>query len=138
MMGETSLSEILFAVHQRTGAEVAVATGAETELVVAEYGPGPAPEVLAQLLNGSRFDFLIASSPDNPQKLDRVILSVRGSGVVPPLQPMQTVDELEPGPPVAANAPTQPAAANASPQAPANANGKDQQQMAADDHNAQD
>jgi hypothetical protein len=129
---KASLSEILFAVHQRTGADVAVAPGAEAEQVVAEYGPAPAPEVLAQLLNGSRFNFLIASSPDNPQKLDRVILSVRGSGVVTPLPPMQTVDEVEPGPPVAANAPTQPATANASPQAPAR--DKDQQQMAADDN----
>ena len=116
---KTSLSEILFAVHQRTGAEVAVAAGAETEQVVAEYGPGPAPEVLAQLLNGSRFNFLILSSPDNPQKLDRIILSLRGNGTVTPLAPMQTADEQEAGPPVAANLPNEPASANASPQAPA-------------------
>src|SRR5579863_1110937 len=115
---KSSLSEILFAVHQRTGAEVAVAAGAETEQVVAEYGPGPAPEVLAQLLNGSRFNFLILSSPDNPQKLDRVILSLRGNGTVTPLAPMQTADEQEAGPPVAANVP-EPASVNASPQVPA-------------------
>jgi hypothetical protein len=127
---KASLSEILLAVHQRTGAEVAVAAGAEAEQVVAQYGPGPAPEVLAQLLNGSRFNFLIAGSPDNPQKLDRVILSLRGSGVVTPLAPMETADAVEPGPPVATNAPAPPAAAPA-PE-------KNQPENGADNKNAQD
>jgi hypothetical protein len=116
-----SLSEILFAVHQRTGAEVAVAAGAEAEQVVADYGPGPAPEILARLLNGSRFNFLILSSPDDPQKLDRVILSVRGDGAVMPLAPMQRTEELQAEPPVATNVPNagnDPASANAQPQAP--------------------
>jgi hypothetical protein len=115
---KASLSEILFAVHERTGAEVAVAAGAETEQVVAEYGPAPAPEVLAQLLNGSRFNFLILSSPNNPQKLDRVILSLRGNGVVAPLQQMPTpAEDEEPNPPVATNPVNEPAVANA-PQSP--------------------
>jgi hypothetical protein len=116
---KASLSEILFAVHQRTGAEVAVAAGAETEQVVAEYGPAPAPEVLARLLNGSRFNFLILSSPDNPQKLDRVILSLRGNGAVVPLQQMPApAEEDEVSAPAAANPPNEPAVANAPPQPP--------------------
>src|SRR5580658_3429601 len=111
---KANLSEILFAVHERTGAEVAVAAGAETEQVVAEYGPAPAPEVLAQLLNGSRFNFLILSSPNNPQKLDRVILSLRGNGVVAPLQQVPTpAEDEEPNPPVATNPLNEPAVANA-------------------------
>jgi hypothetical protein len=115
---KANLSEILFAVHERTGAEVAVAAGAETEQVVAEYGPAPAPEVLAQLLNGSRFNFLILSSPNNPQKLDRVILSLRGNGVVAPLQQMSTpAEDEEPNPPVATNPVNEPGMANA-PQSP--------------------
>jgi hypothetical protein len=117
---KASLSEILFAVHQRTGAEVAVAAGAETEQVVAEYGPAPAPEVLARLLNGSRFNFLILSSPDNPQKLDRVILSLRGNGAVTPLPQIPTpAGEEDVSAPVAANPPNEPAVANAPPQPPA-------------------
>lgn len=116
---KASLSEILFAVHQRTGAEVAVAAGAETEQVVAEYGPAPAPEVLARLLNGSRFNFLILSSPDNPQKLDRVILSLRGNGAVVPLQQMPTpAEDDEVSAPAAANPPNEPGVANAPPPAP--------------------
>jgi antitoxin (DNA-binding transcriptional repressor) of toxin-antitoxin stability system len=91
---KVTLSEVLFAVQQRTGAEVSIAAGAEQEKVVAEIAPAPAPEVLARLLNGSKFNFLILSAVDDPQKLDRVILSTRAEGgfVAPPLAPMQAND----------------------------------------------
>lgn len=89
---KATLSEVLFAVHQRTGADIAIAAGAEQEKVVADLGPAPAPEVLTSLLNGSNFNFLIMSSPDNPQVLDRVILSQRAGGAVTPLAQMQTDD----------------------------------------------
>jgi hypothetical protein len=96
---KATLSEVLFAVHQRTGADIAIAAGAEQEKVVAELGPAPAPEVLASLLNGSTFNFLILSAPDNPRVLDRVILSQRGPGGGMPLPPMQTGDDGDiPGP----------------------------------------
>jgi hypothetical protein len=77
---KASLSEVLFAVHQRTGAEIAIPAGAEQERVMAELGPAPAPEVLAHLLNGSKFNFMILSSPKNPKALDQVILSPRAEG----------------------------------------------------------
>jgi hypothetical protein len=80
---KASLSEVLFAVHQRTGAEIAIPAGAEQELVAAELGPAPAPEVLAHLLNGSKFNFLILSSSIDPSALDRVILSPRAEGPMP-------------------------------------------------------
>jgi hypothetical protein len=80
---KASLSEVLFAVHQRTGAEIAIPAGAEQELVAAELGPAPAPEVLAHLLNGSKFNFLILSSSIDPRALDRVILSPRAEGPMP-------------------------------------------------------
>jgi hypothetical protein len=80
---KASLSEVLFAVHQRTGAEIAIPAGAEQEKVVAEIGPAPAPEVLAHLLYGSKFNFLIMSSASDPRSLDRVILSSRPEGAMP-------------------------------------------------------
>jgi hypothetical protein len=80
---KASLSEILSAVHERTGAEIAIPAGAEQEKVVTELGPAPAPEVLAHLLNGTQFNFLILSSPTNPGGLDRVILTARPDGPMP-------------------------------------------------------
>jgi hypothetical protein len=110
---KSTLSEVLFAVQQRTGAEIAIPAGAEQERVVADLGPGPAQEVLAHLLNGSRFNFLILNSANNPQQLDRVILTPRGEGMEMPVSPVQVADEdtdepekpepsavLQPAPPV--------------------------------------
>jgi AMIN domain len=87
---KASMSEVLYEIHQRTGAEIDIPSGAEQEQVVANIGPAPAPEVLAHLLNGSRFNFMILSSSTNPQALDRVILSPRSEGAMPApqLQPL--------------------------------------------------
>jgi len=85
---KATLSDVLLAVQQRTGADVSIAAGAEQEKVVASLGPGPAPEVLAQLLNGSKFNFLILSAENDPRQLDRVILSPRSEGGPTPLPPM--------------------------------------------------
>jgi len=84
---KASLSEVLFAVHQRTGAEIAIPAGAEQEKVVTELGPAPAAEVLAHLLNGSGFNFLILSSSTDPGALDRVILSSLPDGPMPSARP---------------------------------------------------
>ncbi|HEY6764104.1 MAG TPA: AMIN domain-containing protein [Candidatus Sulfotelmatobacter sp.] len=88
----SSLAEILYAVQQRTGAEVTLSAGAEQEKVAADIAPGPAPEVLARLLNGSKFNFLIVSSPTDSRVLDRVILSPKAEGAVTPLPPMASND----------------------------------------------
>lgn len=74
---KATLSEVLHAIQQRTGADIAIPTGAEEERVVAAIEPAPAPEVLARLLNGSRFNFLIVNSANDPRKLDKVILTPR-------------------------------------------------------------
>jgi len=98
---KATLSDVLVAVQQRTGAEVSIAAGAEQEKVVASLGPGPAPEVLAQLLNGSKFNFLILSAENDPRQLDRVILSPRSEGGPTPLPPMPEpeADSEYPAPP---------------------------------------
>ncbi|HTS36012.1 MAG TPA: AMIN domain-containing protein [Candidatus Solibacter sp.] len=94
---KATLSDVLYAVQQRTGAEIGIAAGAEQEKVVVDLGPAPAPEVLAQLLNGSHFNFLILSSVNDPRKLDRVILTPRQEGYVAnaPLPPMMPPDDSD-------------------------------------------
>jgi len=84
---KATLSEILFAVHQRTGAEIAIPAGAEQEKVAVALGPAPAAEVLSQLLNGSKFNFLILSSASDPHALDQVILTPRAEGAMPVQSP---------------------------------------------------
>ncbi|HEY4902114.1 MAG TPA: AMIN domain-containing protein [Candidatus Sulfotelmatobacter sp.] len=97
---KASLSEILFAVHQRTGADVTLSAGAEQEKVAADIGPAPAPEVLTRLLNGSKFNYLILSSVNDPHVLDKVILSPKAEGAITPLPPMPNSDDMsDDGPP---------------------------------------
>ena len=85
---KATLSEVLYAVQQHTGADISIPAGAEQERVVADFEPAPAPEVLARLLNGSSFNFLILSAPDDPRHLDRVILSPRSDEAFTALAPM--------------------------------------------------
>jgi hypothetical protein len=106
---KATLSEVLYAIQQRTGADISIPAGAEQEKVVAEIAPAPAAEAVARLLNGSRFNFLILNSATDPRQLDRVILSTRtvidGGFVPPPPQPQEedTADE----PPLPPNLPNQ-------------------------------
>jgi AMIN domain len=98
-----TLSAVLSAVQQKTGAQISMVPGADQEQVVVEYAPAPAPEVLARLLNGSRFNFMILSAPNDPGQLDRIILTNRGEGGwEPPPQnfepPMQAEAQRPQGP----------------------------------------
>src|SRR6266550_7616144 len=99
----STLGDILRAVHTQTGASVDVPSNA-TERVVSNLGPGPARDVLASLLNGSHFNYVMVGSPNNPGALDHVILMPKGqenepanqaSGVNPQPQPPQVVTPAE-------------------------------------------
>jgi hypothetical protein len=107
---KATLSEVLYAIQQRTGADISIPAGAEQEKVIAEISPAPAAEALAKLLNGSRFNFLILNSANDPRQLDRVILSARtvGEYVPPPPQQQEEQDAtVEEQPSPAPNAPDQ-------------------------------
>jgi hypothetical protein len=79
----STLGDILRAVHAKTGAVVDV-PGNATERVVSQIGPAPAREVLAALLNGSHFNYVILGSATNPDAVQQVILTPKsgGAGVV--------------------------------------------------------
>jgi len=78
-----SLAQVLYEVHRHTGADIAVPAGAEREQVVTNLGPGPAKEVLASLLNGSHYNFIILGADEGTGSLERVILSPRFEGAAP-------------------------------------------------------
>jgi hypothetical protein len=69
----STLGDILRAVKTQTGAVVEMPSNS-TERVVGSFGPGPARDVLATLLNGSHFNYVLLGSPANAAVLDRVIL----------------------------------------------------------------
>jgi hypothetical protein len=71
-----TLSQVLFEVQRQTGAEIAIPAGAEGEEIAVELGPAPAREVLAALLNGSRYNFIFVGN-NRGRTLQKAILSVR-------------------------------------------------------------
>ena len=70
----SSLSDILRAVRSQTGASFDIPLGA-TERVVGRFGPGPESQVLATLLNGSRFNYVMLGSPTDPTAVTALILT---------------------------------------------------------------
>jgi len=68
----STLADILRAVKKQTGAEIDVP--AANDRVVTDLGPGPAREVIADLLNGSRFNYVLLGSPEDPGALTRIVL----------------------------------------------------------------
>lgn len=102
----STLSDILRAVKKLTGAEIDVPSAPER--VVTHLGPGPVREVMAELLNGSRFNYVLLGSPDDQNGLSRVVL-VGKSGpqdVAPNPNPNPT--EQEQGTPQSALRPLMP------------------------------
>lgn len=72
-----TLSSILNAVRQQTGAQIELPAGSGSERVATRIGPGPARDVIASLLSGSAFDFLILGTTNSPGGVQRVILTPR-------------------------------------------------------------
>ena len=82
----STLADILRAVRKSTGAEIDVP--AAPERVVTHLGPGPAREILADLLNGSRFNYVLLGAPGDDAALTRVVLVTKNPGdAVTPNQP---------------------------------------------------
>jgi hypothetical protein len=105
---KATLAEVLNEIHHQTGADIAITSGAEQDQVIANYGPGPAEQVIAALLNGSRFNFVTVGAPDNPAKISSVILIPRtgGVGATAQPQPRPTPPPQRPPQPVEADAPS--------------------------------
>ena len=99
-----TLSEVLFQIQKQTGAEIAIPSGTEQDRVAADFGPGPAREVLGELLTGSGLNFVVVGSETDPKALRSVILSRKS--------------DAPSGPMVAPQAYTPAAAENIPPEAP--------------------
>jgi hypothetical protein len=72
----STLAEVLELVAEKTGAVIDIPPGSGLERIVEHTGPGPAEDVLARLLNGSPFDFIIVGSSEHPHDPTQVLLSL--------------------------------------------------------------
>jgi hypothetical protein len=79
----STLGDILRSVRKHTSADIEIPATA-TERVVTRLGPGPAREVVADLLNGSRFNYILLGSPADASVLVRVVLVAKTGPDNPP------------------------------------------------------
>jgi len=99
----STLGDILRAVRHQTGASVDV-PGNATERVVGQFGPGPARDVMASLLNGSHFNYVLVGSETDPSGLDRVVLLSKSLGGESPVEQARFSGRALPPPQPADNA----------------------------------
>src|SRR6266498_2354313 len=83
----STLGDVLNAVRTKTGASVDMPP-ASNERVVGQFGPGAPRDVMAQLLNGSHYDYVLLGSPADPGALKKVVLMARANG--PEQVPLQS------------------------------------------------
>jgi len=98
----STLADILRSVHKHTSAEIEVPANA-SERVVTRLGPAPARQVMAELLNGSRFNYILLGSAENANQLVRVVLVPKSGDTSNP----QEAAESRPGPQTAAAEPSE-------------------------------
>jgi|SRR5271154_2904632 len=79
----STLADILRGVRKNTSADIEIPATAN-ERVVTRLGPAPAREVMAELLNGSRFNYILLGSPEDANALVRVVLVAKTGPDTPP------------------------------------------------------
>lgn len=75
----STLGDILRDVHKLTGASIDIPPNA-TERVVTRLGPGAPRDVLASLLNGSGFNYVMVGSNSNPTAIASILLTTKPAG----------------------------------------------------------
>ena len=98
----STLESVLTAIRNKAGIQFEGLEGSASERVVISMGPSPEGEVLATILGGSHFDYIVVDRVDSPGIVQRVLLSPRQgstpngpSGTRPPAPAMSTGDDEE-------------------------------------------
>ena len=79
----STLGDVLKAVQSATGASVD-SPGFASERVYVELGPGEPRDILAALLNGSPYDYIMIGSQEQPNSVARIMLTVRSTSIEKP------------------------------------------------------
>lgn len=84
------LIDVLNGIRHHTGIQFEGLQGAQ-DRVAGKFGPAAPDEVLTTLLQGSHFDYVILGAADNPETVQRVILTPAAGTGTPGAQPNQPV-----------------------------------------------
>ena len=75
----STLGDILRAVRAQTGATIDLPPNANAR-VVAHIGPGPSRDVLATLLNGTLFNYVLVGTVSDPSAVGKILLTQKPTG----------------------------------------------------------
>ena len=75
----STMADVMSAVRRATGASLDLPASAAGERVVSDLGPAAPNDVLVKLLDGSRFDYVILQSPQNPSLVQFILLHEKGA-----------------------------------------------------------
>lgn len=84
----STLGDILSAIRRATGASIEGPANS-TDRVVVQLGPGQPRDVIASLLRGSRYDYILLGSQQQPDGIQKLVLMTRSNQPVSN-QPMQS------------------------------------------------
>jgi len=70
-----SLGDVLHEVSAKTGATIDFPNGSASEPVFTSIGPGPVRDVLATLLNGTKFNYVMLGSENSSNTLEKIVLT---------------------------------------------------------------
>jgi len=73
----STLSSVLDEVHRCMGTKIDLPDGAGQKRMFDHIGPGPASQVLDELLSNTGYNYIIGSSPANQEKIDSIMLLAR-------------------------------------------------------------
>ena len=90
----TALSEVLAAVRAAMGADIDLPAGAAEQRIWVRLGPGPARQVLRDLLDGTELNYVIQASESDSEGIRSVLLTVRSKSP----EPSNTATQLARGP----------------------------------------
>jgi hypothetical protein len=99
-----TLADILHEVRNRTGATIDIPPAGASERVVVQLGPGAPRDVLAALLNGTSFNYVMLGTASDPASVASVMLMAKPSAG----GEVQTAVNNTPPPVVEASMPFQP------------------------------
>ena len=78
----STLGDILGGIRRATGVSIEGPTAIGDRMVV-HLGPGEPRQIVASLLGGSRFDYIVMGSPQQPNGINKLVLLARQGGAPP-------------------------------------------------------
>src|SRR5205085_7366290 len=83
LANNSTMTDVLNSIHAQTGAQFEMSGVSSADRVYAKLGPGAPKDILAALLDGSRFNFAILGSPTDSAAVSRVVVMPKAGGAAP-------------------------------------------------------